>query len=117
LVAQAQFVQQHSGPLPDPETFRSYDLVVPGAAERILRMAETDAAHNRDLEQRDMRAAEREGMVARLTAAAIPIGGICAAVVLGLHGGAEWVAGILGAGSLSSPLIAALLQGRGGDKR
>lgn len=45
---------QHSryqGPLPDPQTFKSYDLTVPGAAERILVMAEQSAAHAREMDK------------------------------------------------------------------
>ena len=35
---------QFSGPIPPPEALAKYDSVVPGAAERILKMAENEAA-------------------------------------------------------------------------
>jgi uncharacterized membrane protein len=36
--------QQFSGPIPPPDTLAQYDGIVPGAAERILKMAENEAA-------------------------------------------------------------------------
>ena len=43
--------QQHSGPLPDPGTLAHYNSIVPDAAERIITMAEQQAAHRRKLEE------------------------------------------------------------------
>ena len=43
-------LHHHSGPLPSPEVFQKYDLILPGAAERIMRMAEDDAAHRCSME-------------------------------------------------------------------
>ncbi len=39
-----------SGPLPPPDILRQYDAVIPGAAERILKMAEEQDQHRRRLE-------------------------------------------------------------------
>jgi uncharacterized membrane protein len=41
----------HQGPLPSPEAFEKYNLVLPGAADRILKMAETQATHRQGLER------------------------------------------------------------------
>lgn len=44
-------VQQHySGPLPHPDALEKYDQIVPGAAERIIRMAEKEMDHRHDTE-------------------------------------------------------------------
>jgi uncharacterized membrane protein len=40
----------HSGPLPTPEIFQKYDVILPGAAERIMRMAEGESAHRCSME-------------------------------------------------------------------
>jgi uncharacterized membrane protein len=40
----------HSGPLPPPEDLAKYNMIVPDAAERILRMAEKQQAHRMELE-------------------------------------------------------------------
>ena len=44
--------QEFSGPIPPPHLLSQYDQVVPGAAERILAMAERQSAHRLDLERR-----------------------------------------------------------------
>jgi uncharacterized membrane protein len=44
--------QVSSGPLPDPEILRRYDEVHSGLAERIVRLAETEADHRRGLENK-----------------------------------------------------------------
>jgi uncharacterized membrane protein len=38
-----------SGPIPPPAILEEYDRIIPGAAERILRMAEADAQFQRDI--------------------------------------------------------------------
>ena len=35
--------RQFSGPIPSPDAFEKYELIVQGAAERILKMAENEA--------------------------------------------------------------------------
>jgi uncharacterized membrane protein len=40
-----------SGPLPHPEILQRYNDIHPGAAERIIRMAEEQGAHRRHLEK------------------------------------------------------------------
>lgn len=42
----------YSGPLPTPEYFQGYENVVPGSAERILRMAETQSEHRKRQESK-----------------------------------------------------------------
>ena len=44
---------QHQGPLPDAGSYERYNMVLPGAADRILRMAETEADHRRSGERKD----------------------------------------------------------------
>jgi hypothetical protein len=41
-----------AGPLPPPEAFDAYERVLPGAADRILKMAENQATHRQGLERR-----------------------------------------------------------------
>ena len=37
--------ERFSGPLPHPEHFKKYNQIVPGSANRLLKMAEDDLAH------------------------------------------------------------------------
>jgi len=52
--------QSFSGPLPTPAILEQYDHLLPGAAERILSMAENDASHQRDIEITALNAQARE---------------------------------------------------------
>ncbi len=45
-------VRHYQGPLPPPAMLRGYEEVVPGGAERILAMAERQAAHRQTIEAR-----------------------------------------------------------------
>ena len=42
---------EFSGPLPPPGVLKAYDEIVPGAAERIITMAESQAKHRREMEK------------------------------------------------------------------
>lgn len=42
--------QQFLGPLPPPEALRQYEETLPGAADRIIAMAEQQAAHRQRIE-------------------------------------------------------------------
>ena len=66
-----------SGPLPAPDVLRGYDDILPGAAERIIRMAEKEQADIHEaglLALRETAAGNRRGQV---------IGGIVALAALG----------------------------------
>lgn len=41
-----------SGPLPPPEVLRGYESVLPGLADRVVKMAENQSAHRQRLESR-----------------------------------------------------------------
>ena len=41
-----------SGPLPHPDILARFDAVVPGAAERIIKMAENQSAHRIEIEKK-----------------------------------------------------------------
>ncbi len=53
-VIETHSIQAHYGPLPTPEDFARYDAVLPGAAERILRMAEAEQQKRNDFVENDM---------------------------------------------------------------
>lgn len=42
----------HSGPLPDPFSFRAYAEVLPDAPERIMQMAEKEQEHRHEMERK-----------------------------------------------------------------
>jgi uncharacterized membrane protein len=58
-VTVAAFAASYSGPLPPPEQLAGYERVLPGAADRILAMAESQAEHRQNLEQTAIGGASR----------------------------------------------------------
>ncbi len=50
-IQRESFLIEHSGPLPPPSILEKYNHVVPGAAERIIKMAENQSAHRQQLEK------------------------------------------------------------------
>lgn len=51
-----QVRQSFIGPLPPPEVLASYEAIQPGFAERIVRLAESEAEHRRAQERRALMA-------------------------------------------------------------
>lgn len=43
--------QHYSGPIPQPTDFEKYEKVLPGSADRILKMAENQSLHRQTLEK------------------------------------------------------------------
>lgn len=86
---------QFSGPIPHPEVLQLYDATIPGAAERILAMAEKDASHQIEIEKSALNHAAAEvkrgqifgliiGMLAFLTSIiALALGSEKTAMALG----------------------------------
>jgi uncharacterized membrane protein len=67
-----------SGPLPPPEVLERYNLTLPGAAERIIKMAESQHEHRMDLESRVIQAnikAQKLGTVLGFVVAVIAVAG------------------------------------------
>jgi uncharacterized membrane protein len=75
----------HQGPLPRPEDFEAYEQVLRGAADRILRMAEKQAAHRQDLESRALKGDLMKEMMGTILAYITFGGSMFGAVYLLLH--------------------------------
>lgn len=84
-----------AGPLPHPEILARYEEVLPGAADRIISMAEKQAAHRMHLEKIVVEGDSRRAWWGQW------IGGILALVAIG-GGSASSFRGNLGGGSPSS---------------
>jgi len=53
----------HRGPLPVPEQLAKYEATLPGAADRIIKMAETQALHRQSLEKATVQQQARNSML------------------------------------------------------
>lgn len=81
-ITQSEF----SGPLPAPEHLLAYDKIVPGAAERILQMAENEARHRHSLEATAVQETVAERRRGQWMGFIIALLGLGSAVIAALHG-------------------------------
>ncbi len=90
-----------SGPLPAPADLQRFEQILPGAAERIMCMAEKQAEHRQSLELRVIQSGVKKseqglifGLIIGMTA--IITGGICAALDQQIAGSFIGGGGIVG---------------------
>lgn len=84
MILERQITQSmsFSGPLPHPEILKKFDEVVPGAAERIIKMTEDQSSHRRDLEQKVISSDISRSKIGQIFGFIIAIAGLVVAVVL-----------------------------------
>ena len=75
-----------SGPLPPSAMFREYEDVLPGAGDRILSMAERQAAHRQEWEKTALRSAQRDSTRGQWLGFLISLGALAAATYLAMNG-------------------------------
>lgn len=114
-VHQESVIHQFSGPLPAPKDFEHYEKILPGAAERILSMAEReqDAAHKQEYEDFLLRRADQEkfwknAVRGQWAAFLLALTAMGSATYLGISGH-EWIASAL-VGSTTLGFIGAFLR-------
>jgi uncharacterized membrane protein len=95
--------------LPPPKILDGYEMVVPGAAERILQMAEKEQAQSHALQQSVVGQQIAEGTIARWSALGLPALGLIVALAMTL-GGYDVAGGAVGVAALGAPLVAAILR-------
>ena len=83
-----------NGPLPAPEDFQQYEQVLPGAADRILSMAEKQLSHRTDLEKEIVAKNFRQSSTGQYIGASLALLCIAVAFWLGMNGH-DWLAGII----------------------
>lgn len=77
-VMQSEF----SGPIPPPNMIKGYEEILPGAADRILTMAERQSAHRQDMERKIISTESRDSLLGIIFAFMLGIGCIAAAIVI-----------------------------------
>ena len=98
-----------SGPLPPPEVLEKFESIVPGAAERIIKMAEDQSTHRKDLEKKVIESDIARSKWGQILGFMIAIGGLIASIIVAVYGSA--IAGsIIGVGTLAS-LVSVFMYG------
>lgn len=105
---------QHQGPLPPAAEFALYEKTMPGAADRILTMAEAEQKHRHAMQSIALQAEARDtrrGMLlaASMGALTLLIGG--AAAIFATTSTGAFMGGLLGSGGLVA-LVTAFIRGR-----
>jgi uncharacterized membrane protein len=105
------------GPLPPPSILKQYDEVNPGLANRIVRMAETEADHRRQIEKKaldaDIRFADKEYIERRIgqfLGFGIGVIALIVGAVVAIHG-QPWAGSFIGTGGVVG-LVTAFIYGR-----
>ena len=98
-----------SGPLPSPETLKKFNEVVPGAAERIIKMAEDQSRHRRDLEKRVIESDLSRSKWGQILGFVIAIAGLAVSAVVAIYGNAI-AGGVIGLGTLAT-LVGVFMYG------
>lgn len=105
-------VQSHSweGPLPPPSVLEEFNRIVPNGAERIIRSWEEETQHRRDLDKAEHSKFWRDAMVGKIFAFLFVIAALAVAA-FAAYLGAEWLAVVLGAGTITS-VVWAFVHGK-----
>ncbi len=75
-----------SGPIPAPQILQQYNTILPGAAERIIRMAEKQSDHRMDLEKKVVYSNVKKSYIGMVLASAIACYGLWIAKEISVRG-------------------------------
>lgn len=77
-VMQSEF----SGPIPPPNMIKGYEAILPGAADRIITMAEKQSSHRQEMERKIISTESRDSLLGIFFAFMLGIGCIAASIVI-----------------------------------
>lgn len=101
VIIQAFKQEAFSGPIPHPELLQKYENIQKGFADRIINMAETQLDHRVNCESKIVNGSVIDSKRGQIFAFIVAVLFLAAAVILGMNGH-DWLAGILGGGTLVS---------------
>jgi len=81
LVVTEQYTLEYGGPLPPAAEYERYEHAFPGTAKGILKMAEVEAAHRREIEWEELNIKSKYQSRGQLFAFTIGMASLCAAVL------------------------------------
>ncbi len=86
ITTQESLSVQYSAPLPPPKALQDYNNILPGAAERIVAMAERQSAHRQELEKKAVSAQTRDSLLGLIFGLVIGLAAIAGGVICILNG-------------------------------
>ncbi len=109
VVSVSHVSHSFSGPLPPPEVLEHFNRVVPGSAERIIRMAEEQFAHRTELEKKVINSDIARSKWGQILGFIIALVGLIVSAIVAIYGSAV-AGGIIGVGTLAS-LVGVFMYG------
>lgn len=106
---------RHSGPIPDPMTLEGYDRVVPGAADRIIKMAEDQSAHRQSIEAIAIKSRARDSLLGIISGLIIAVFTLAAGTYV-INTGNVWSGTILGSAGLVG-LVSVFIYGTRSNRK
>lgn len=106
---------RHSGPIPDPMTLEGYNNIVPGAADRIIKMAEEQSSHRRALELVAIKSRSRDSLLGIIFGFLLALATIFAGTYVILEG-FIWGGTILGSAGLVG-LVSVFIYGTSSSRK
>lgn len=107
-IVHAQAVS-YSGPIPLPTMLEEYNRIVPGSADRILRMAEEQTTHRHSLEKKVIGTDSRNSLLGIISAFIISLAALALAAYA-IHLGQVGAGTFIGTTSFAA-LVAAFIYG------
>ena len=81
--AVAKVIQsEFSGPIPPPSIIKGYEEIMPGAAERIIAMAENQAKHRQEMEKMMVNSEARDSLLGVVFAFILGVGCLVASAII-----------------------------------
>jgi len=105
-----QQLEIRQSPLPPPEIIQQYEHILPGSAERLLRLVEQEAEHRRSLEAQQLRSEIIEKRVGQWMAFFVALFTIGAGAYTALNG-AQILGALIGSGGVIG-LVTVFIYGR-----
>lgn len=105
-----QVKAEFSGPLPPPDALEKYEQVSPGAAERIIAMAEAEISHRHELEKSLVNNESKQTSNGQICAVTLGALAIIFGAIAGILG-AQWTGSVIG-GLVVVGLVSAFIRGR-----
>ena len=104
-----EYSLHYGGPIPPASEMARYEKIIPGAAERILTMAESQAKHRQNMEFTVVKRSVQDQRLGIICAFAITVSALIVAVLC-VRWGHEIVGAIIGTSGLGS-IITAFIYG------
>lgn len=106
----AMSAKSHRGPLPDSQTLKEYNEIIPNGADRIMTVFEKQSSHRMEVEKQVIGGQVKQSQLGQIFALIIGLFTISCATYC-IVSGFEWSGALLGGGGLTS-LVIAFIRGK-----